>query len=66
VLYTVGELAPWVLYQSDSGVKMLDELTPDQVKMIYEYIDPIKWAIKFSKDTENVALVKQVLDLAKW
>lgn len=61
-----GRISPWVLYQSESGVKMLDELTPDQVKMIYEYIDPIKWAIKFSKDTENVELVKQVLDLAKW
>jgi hypothetical protein len=61
-----GRISPWVLYQSQSGVKMLDELTPDQVRMIYDYINPVEWAAKFSKDNENVELVKQVLDLAKW
>ena len=61
-----GRISPWVLYQSESGVKMLDELTPDQVRMIYDYINPIEWAAKFSKDTEDVDLVKQILDLAKW
>ena len=45
---------------------MLDELTPDQVKMIFDYIDPDKWTIKFMKDKENVDLVKHVLKLAKW
>ena len=61
-----GRISPWVLYQSDSGVKLLDELSEDQVRMVYDYINPVQWAIKFSKETENVELVKQVLALAKW
>jgi hypothetical protein len=61
-----GRISPWVLFHSESGVKMLGELTPDQVKMIFDYIDPDKWTIKFMKDKENVELVKQILDLAKW
>ena len=61
-----GRISPWVLYQSDSGVKLLDELSEDLIKMIYDYINPVQWAIKFSKDTENVELIKQVLTLAKW
>lgn len=63
---TAGRISPWVLYQSESGVKVLEEFTEDQLKIIYDYINPTQWAIKFSKDSENVELVKEVLNLAKW
>jgi hypothetical protein len=63
---TSGRISPWVLYQSESGVKLLDELSEDLIKMIYDYINPVQWAVKFSKDAENVDLVKRVLTLARW
>ena len=63
---TTGRISPWVLYQSESGVKLLDTLSTDQVKMIYDYINPTNWAIKFNKDPEKVLEIKQLLTELKW
>jgi hypothetical protein len=63
ILYaiTTGKISPWLLYQSESGVKLLDELSPDQIKMVYDYINPVKWAIMFTKDQSKVNEVKSLL-----
>lgn len=58
---TTGKISPWLLFQSDSGVRFLETLNPTQVKMIIEYIDPEKWAIKFHREPENVRTVKEIL-----
>ena len=63
---TNGKISPWVLYQSDSGKKFLDELPEDLVKMIYDYINPVQWAIKFSKLEKEVQEVKSLLSELKW
>lgn len=65
-IITNGKISPWVLYQSDSGKKFLDELPEDLIKMIYEYINPVQWAIKFSKMTKEVEEVKNLLIELKW
>jgi len=68
ILYaiTTGKISPWVLYQSESGVKLLDELSPDQLKIVYDYINPVKWAMKFAKDAEKVNEVKNLLKELRW
>lgn len=58
---TLGKISPWMLFQSDSGVRFLDTLNPDHVKMILDYINPEQWAIKFKRDTESVRTVKEIL-----
>jgi hypothetical protein len=58
---TTGKLSPWLLFQSDSGVKFLDTLNPEHVKMILDYINPEQWAIKFRREPENVRTVKEIL-----
>lgn len=63
---TNGKISPWVLYQSDSGKKFLDELSEDLVKMIYDYINPVQWAVKFSKLENDVEEVKSLLQELKW
>lgn len=63
---TNGKISPWVLYQSDSGKKFLDELSEDLVKMIYDYINPVQWAVKFSKLESDVEEVKSLLQELKW
>lgn len=63
---TTGKISPWVLYQSESGVELLDKLAEDQVKMVYDYINPVQWAIKFNKESEKVAEVKSLLTELKW
>jgi hypothetical protein len=61
---TSGKISPWMLYQSESGVKFLEELDESQQKMIIEYINPEQWAIKFKRNTEMVAQVKELLNAA--
>ena len=58
---TRGRISPWLLFQSDSGVRFLETLNPDHVKMIFDYINPEQWALKFHREPENVRTVKEIL-----
>lgn len=61
---TNGKISPWMLYQSNSGVEFIDNLDSTQVKMILDYIDPEKWAIKFKRNVEITNEVKTLLNQA--
>ena len=61
---TNGRVSPWTLYHSESGTEFLGKLDSTQQKMILEYIDPEKWAIKFKRDIEVVTEVKELLKQA--
>ena len=61
---TTGKISPWMLYQSESGVKFLEELDESQQKMIIDYINPEQWAIKFRRNTELVTQAKELLSAA--
>ena len=59
---TTGKISPWMLFQSDSGVKFLDNLNSDHVKLIIDYINPEQWALKFKREKELVVQIKDVLN----
>lgn len=61
---TTGKISPWMLYHSESGTKMLDELDNTQVKMVIDYINPELWAIKFKRNPDKVREVKDLLNAA--
>jgi hypothetical protein len=61
---TTGKISPWMLYQSNSGTKFLDELDQTQVKMVLDYINPELWAIKFKRNPDKVKEIKGLLDAA--
>ena len=61
---TTGKISPWMLYQSGSGTKFLDELDQTQVKMVIDYINPELWAIKFKRNPDKVTEVKGLLSAA--
>lgn len=61
---TTGKISPWMLFQSVSGVEFMDRLDSTQVKMIIDYIDPEKWALKFHREPDNVKQVKEILNIA--
>jgi hypothetical protein len=65
-LITSGRISPWLLYQSESGTKFLDDIQEDLIKFIYDYINPVQWAIKFNKETDKVNEVKSLLKELKW
>ena len=58
---TTGKVSPWTLYQSESGVKFLDNLDNTQVKMVIDYINPELWAIKFKKESDEVSKIKKLM-----
>lgn len=59
---TVGKISPWMLYQSQSGIRFLETLNPDHAKMIMDYINPEQWALKFHREPESVKQVKELLN----
>ena len=59
---TKGKISPWILYQSDSGLKFLDTLNESHIAMIIDYINPELWKIKFNREPENVKQVKELLN----
>ena len=63
-LITNGKISPWMLYHSESGVDFLGNLDEGQQRLIMDYINPEQWAIKFKRNTEMVAQVKELLDAA--
>jgi len=56
-----GKISPWLLFQSNSGVSFLDTLTQDHVRMIFDYINPEQWALKFHREPDNVREIKEIL-----
>jgi hypothetical protein len=56
-----GKISPWVLYHSRTGAQFLTGLNEDQRGVIFEYIDPERWAIKFNRDSGAVENVVGVL-----
>lgn len=64
-LVTAGKISPWVLYHSRSGVEFLSKLDTGQTNLIFEYIDPQRWNIKFLREAENVSQVKDLLHKIK-
>ena len=57
-----GKISPWLLFQSNSGIKFLESLDPSQVKMVIDYINPEQWAIKFKR---NESLTNEINHLLK-
>jgi hypothetical protein len=50
-----------MLYHSESGIEFLESLDVTQQKMIFDYINPEQWALKFHRSAENVAQVRELL-----
>ena len=61
-LITTGKISPWMLYCSESGIKFLETLKSDQLKMVNDYINPEQWALKFHKNEE---LKRQIADILR-
>lgn len=55
-----GSVSPWLLYQSKSGKNALAQMNEGQVSLIYEYIDPPKWALKFNRQAKIVIDIQQI------
>jgi hypothetical protein len=59
---TKGKISPWMLFQSESGLKFVENLDRTQQKMILDYINPEQWAIKFKKHKHIIPEIKELLN----
>lgn len=58
---TCGGVSPWVLYNCDSGQKFLNDITPQQIEMIWPYIDSDRWQKKFNDYRADQEYVRDIL-----
>ena len=63
---TTGRISPWVIYNSESGQKFLGELSPDQISMVWPYIDSDVWQKKFHNYPADQEYAKDILSKAGW
>jgi hypothetical protein len=63
---TTGRISAWVIYNSESGQKFLNDLNAEQVAMIWPYIDSDVWQKKFADYPEDQAYAKEILTQAGW
>jgi len=63
---TSGRISPWVVYNCESGQKFLAELTPEQVTMIWPYIDADFWNKKFREYPDDQKFAQDILKKAGW
>jgi len=61
-----GHISPWAIYNSASGMAFLDNLTEEQIQVVYEMIDPDHWTDKFNNAADDVKFAKEVLGVAGW
>ena len=63
---STGRLSAWVLYNSESGQKFLDELNEEQLAIVWPWIDPAFWQKKFKDYPADQEYAKEILKQAGW
>jgi hypothetical protein len=56
-----GRISPWIVFNAQSGVECLENLTEEQVGMILPWIDPDHWQRKFKDYLADTEWVKDIL-----
>jgi hypothetical protein len=58
-----GRLSPWVVFNCTGGVAMLENLSEEQITMVYQYIDPEFWQRKFKDYVADTELIKEACQM---
>jgi hypothetical protein len=58
---TSGRISPWIVYNCDSGVEFLSNLTEEHIAMVMPWIDPDFWQRKFQDYVADTEWVKMIL-----
>lgn len=59
-----AKISPWLLYLSETGDHVLNNLNSEQVKMIEHIIDAPFWMQLFTKNKEEVREIKKTCEIA--
>lgn len=58
---TTGHISPWLLYQCGAGREFLDGLNSDELRVVFDYINPELWSLQFKRKDDEVREVKELL-----
>jgi hypothetical protein len=59
-----GKISPWLLYVADSAEILFSQFNEEHYKIINPIIDASVWSKKISKNADDVAFVKQLVNAA--
>ena len=67
IVYDVrdGKVSPWVMLNSDNGVRALQNMTDEQLQIIAPMIDVEFWSEHFRKNKSDLEFVKNLIKEAK-
>jgi len=63
---STGRISAWVLYNCESGQQWLENMDPDQTKIVWPWIDPEFWQKKFRDYPADQEYAKEILGKAGW
>lgn len=63
---TTGRVSPWILYNCGSGMSLLENLSQEQLAMIWPMIDSDFWQRKFRDYRADAEYAKEILTKAGW
>jgi hypothetical protein len=58
---STGRISSWVIYNCDTGIEFLDNLSEDQIEIVMPWIDPDIWQRKFKDYMGDTEWAKHVL-----
>jgi hypothetical protein len=61
-----GRISPWAIYNCASGQEFLNELSSEQVAMIWPYINADRWQQKFANYRADQEYAQEILKQAGW
>lgn len=65
-LISTGRISPWVLYNTESGTKFLQELNTENIATIWPMINSDLWQKRFRDYAADSEYVRQILTQAGW
>jgi len=63
---TTGRVTGWVLYNCESGQKMLESLNTEQLAIVWDWVDPDQWTKKLKDYPDDCQEAKSLLQEAGW
>lgn len=56
-----GRISPWLLYNVDSALDLIDRCSLEQQDMIKEFAPVAQWKVKFIKNKESIEWIKKTM-----
>ena len=63
---TTGKVTGWTIFNCESGHEWLESLNPEQLAIVYDFLDPDKWSRKIRDYPGDTEYMRDMLKRAGW